>query len=94
MTSLILNTIPEDEISIALKLLDKKGILIKNKKCCFCKKEINLDDVDKIGGFIPKKINEKTKVTIFCDDSKCKLDAYSAIKKFNGNGSPIFSEEE
>lgn len=94
MKGLLLNTVAEDEISTGLKVLDRKGILIKSKKCYFCKINIDMNQVENIGGFIPKKIDGTTKVAVFCDNLKCKLDAYAAIKKFNGNGSPIFFEEE
>lgn len=89
MKNLILSTIRDDEIEEAIKLLNKKQILA-NSNCSFCDVKVNNKN---FGGFVPEKKKEKTKVTIFCDKFSCKMDAFSKIRKYNGNGSPIIKEE-
>lgn len=82
ISELILQTIRQETIDVALELLEKNNLLENSKICPICSKSIG-----DVGGFLPDK--EHNKIIPICDSLSCILNATYLIMKNNGNGSAI-----
>ncbi len=85
MSNLILQSIQEENLDEALKLLTSKKLLGSTLTCSMCGNKIKKED---IGGFLPNK----NKVSPVCDATECTIKVSYLIMKYNGNGSPIIEE--